>query len=105
MGYETKYSLIVQTDNCEIEDLIIETLSNISGYHMSDITAYGIEGKWYSHEADMKEISKLNPRVLFELSGEGEESDDMWKKYFKNGKMQTVRARITYEDFDEGKLK
>src|SRR5881394_2305568 len=48
--------------------------------------------KWYDHEADMKALSAEFPKVLFTLRGEGEESGDVWVKYFKNGKMQSSKA-------------
>ena len=62
------------------------------------------ECKWYQHEDDMKRFSKLYPHILFELSGEGEESGDIWKKYFLNGKMQTCNVKMEFEPFDESKL-
>jgi hypothetical protein len=60
--------------------------------------------KWYEHEDDMRKFSQLYPFILFELSGEGEESGDIWKKYFLNGKMKICSARIEFEPFDETKL-
>lgn len=60
--------------------------------------------KWYSHEDDMRAISKEYPGVVFILSGEGEESGDIWRKYFCEGKMQTAPAKVTFEDFDPEKL-
>ena len=63
------------------------------------------ECKWYDHEADMKIFSALFPEVLFMLRGEGEESEDIWMKYFQAGKMQIAKATISFEPFDEKKLK
>lgn len=63
------------------------------------------ETKWYDHEKDMREISKQYPDVIFQLNGEGEESGDIWVKYFVNGKMQVAKAKITFDDFDKKKLK
>lgn len=59
--------------------------------------------KWYDHEAAMKEVSLDYPGVLFELEGRGEERDDVWIKYFLDGKMQVCKATVTViEDFGEG---
>jgi len=66
---------------------------------------FGDQTKWYEHENDMKAISKEYPDVILKLEGEGEESGDIWVKYFVNGKMQTAAAKITFDDFDEKKLK
>jgi hypothetical protein len=62
------------------------------------------EVKWYEHEKDMKEFSKRFPKVLFTLRGEGEESGDVWVKYFQNGKMQVEKVDIKLGEFDPKKL-
>lgn len=80
----------------EMKELIQADLGG--GYYFDD------DCKWYDHEKDMKKFSKKFPEVVFVLIGEGEESGDLWKKYFKNGKMQTAYAQIVYDPFDEGKL-
>ena len=54
--------------------------------------------KWYEHEDDMKALSKHFPNVFFTL--EGEDSEDMWKKYFYNGKMQVAEAVVTFAEPD-----
>jgi len=61
--------------------------------------------EWYDHESEMKAFSKRFPDVVFTLHGQGEESGDIWVKYFKNGKMQKVEAQIVFAKFDEGQLK
>jgi hypothetical protein len=63
------------------------------------------EMKWYEHEDDMKNFSKLFPKVLFTLEGTGEEAGDMWVKYFQNGKMQVAKAKIEFEPYDPKKMK
>lgn len=60
--------------------------------------------KWYEHEKDMRAFSKLFPKVLLTLHGEGEEAGDMWIKYFLGGKCQLAKAEIIYEPFDPKKL-
>ena len=60
--------------------------------------------KWYRHEDDMRQMSILFPDVLFVLRGEGEESGDLWIKYFLNGKTQSEPVEITFPKFDKDKL-
>jgi hypothetical protein len=76
-----------------------EKVSKQIGYNPFDDSC-----KWYDHESDMALFSKKYPESLFVLKGEGEESGDIWIKYFLNGKMQRAEAKITFEEFDESKL-
>lgn len=62
------------------------------------------DSQWRDHEADMRKLSAAAPGFLFILSGEGEEAGDLWKKYFKGGRMQEARARVEFDEFDESKL-
>lgn len=105
MGYLTSYELEVKTDN-EYE-IIKEFLDEYDShcYAISELGESYQECKWYSHERELKEFTKKYIDILFVLNGRGEENDDIWVKYFKNGKVQECRAKITFEDFDESKLK
>lgn len=60
--------------------------------------------QWRTHEDDMRKLSAAAPGHLFVLSGEGEDSGDLWRKYFKGGRMQEARARVEFDGFDESKL-
>lgn len=60
---------------------------------------------WNTFDDDMRLLSKQFPSTLFILHGYGELNTDMWKRYYLNGKCQTVKAKITYDGFDETQLK
>lgn len=54
---------------------------------------------WYNHEEDMLQYSLKYPNNLLRLEGWGEyPEDDIWVKYFKNGKMQHSKAKIIFEE-------
>ena len=101
MGYYTTYTLST-TQGYDNQEEIEEKLQEISGYSIE----FGCNDsyKWYIHEQDMKELSKIYPETTFLLEGEGEDSEDIWRKYFKNGKMQACKAKIVFPAFDESKL-
>jgi len=96
MGYYTDHDISNNSDEIQ------EAIEEISGYTFYD----GLNNcKWYNCEEDCKKVSKAFPDQLVTVSGIGEEKDDLWVSYFKNGKHQRVKAQITFESFDESKLK
>ena len=120
MGYYTNHNLkIHKIDNEEInnnedlneklEDKINEAISSHEdmSYAVGSVTEdwYCDSCKWYKHREDMIEFSKLFPDVVFELEGEGENSGDVWKEYYKNGKYQYCPAKITFDEYNHDELK
>lgn len=61
--------------------------------------------KWYESTEDMAKMTLAFPNILFKMHGEGEETGDLWDCYCKNGKHQYCPAIVTYESFDENKLR
>lgn len=111
MGYSTRYSLEVDPKfNEEFENFCESSDLECKPYEKPNFWSALINGemdacKWYDHEQHMVELSKKFPEILFTLTGVGEEGGDLWKKYFKGGKMQVALAKIVYDEFDESKLK
>lgn len=107
MGYYTSYT-IESSDDGMVECPTCGTCGALT--HELGIEEqigydpFGEANKWYHHEEDMRAYSKKFPDVVFTINGEGEESGDVWVKYFKNGKMQKEVAEIQLAPFDEGKL-
>jgi len=107
MGYYTKYDLKIKSIKEEPEISKADVWEWIKNQNEKSDMFYGLNGdscKWYDHEKAMRILSKKFTSFLFILSGEGEESGDIWRKYFTGGKMQMANAVITFEEFDEKKL-
>ncbi len=100
MGYYTRYELEILDGNDYVTEYESE-ISNLADYNdcFSDESI-----KWYNYEEDMKKYSKKHPNTVFCVSGEGEDNVDIWKAYFKNGKMFKTKAIILFENFSEDKL-
>ena len=111
MGYNTRYTLkIIEEDERSeyLERLGVtnsEPIDHIE--HISERYETWFEDaiKWYDHDKNMREYSEEYPDVLFELSGEGEESGDIWRAYYKNGLCHRVQARIVFDEFNEEHLR
>lgn len=107
MGYCTDYKLTTKPR----KELSLDDLETMSGGYCWDEDmghSYSLyDAKWYDHEAHMKKFSKKkdNKDLLFILSGEGEESGDLWQAYYKNGKSVHYQATLTFPEFDEKDLK
>lgn len=118
MGYYTDYTLSVygiERDGNDIrmtaeiqpdvEKAIEAEIKKMDVFSDGDIgDSYYANLTWTCHEEDMRLLSSKFPNNLFWLSGQGEFNQDMWQKFFVNGRMQVSYARIIYEDFDAGKL-
>jgi hypothetical protein len=107
MGYYTRHQLsIVESEKTTYEDVqnYINSDDDME-YALGDSFGEDEEPhKWYTHEEDMRRMSKEFPDIIFLLEGEGEESGDIWKEYYKNGKIQRCQARLVFEEFNENKL-
>jgi hypothetical protein len=101
MGYYTMFTLEINTsDGMDVMDYIHELEQGVIGYNPFDDRC-----KWYGHKEDMIKFSKLYPKVLFTVSGEGEENSDIWKEHFYDGKSQYCKALIIHPSFDATQLK
>ena len=78
----------------------LNTSDKISGYlHIKSFSSLRNDSmKWYDHDKDMLALSKAFPNIVFVLTGEGEERDDNWISYYKNGQMETCRGTIVYDE-------
>ena len=105
MGYYTYYSMSAQNiKSYEEYKSILEVVGHFEIFYKSDYDdniheaefyTYD-ECKWYDHTADMKNISRLFPNVVFKLHGEGEDRDDIWDAYYQNGFIEVCPAEIVY---------
>jgi len=103
MGYYTNFQLDF-TPSISDEDRFLGDLKEFTGYNWrNDFELYDV--KWYSWINDMTELSKKYPDHLFQLDGQGEESGDIWRAFFKGGKSQVSKARIVFDEFNEAALK
>lgn len=93
MGYYTTYKVTSDADGDDEETFgkVLEALAE----YTPDAFFGGDTIKWYEHEEHMRKLSLMYPEVSFRLDGEGEESGDVWVKWFKNGKMAEWRLVVS----------
>lgn len=60
---------------------------------------------WRNHESELIYFSRKYPEALFILAAVEENRLNIWRKYFKDGGIYFEEAKISFEDFDESKLK
>lgn len=111
MGYYTRYELkIVHKDNnknINNPSNFIRILKNEcedADYALDEDGYTREETKWYTYNDDLKKFSKKYNNLIFILTGIGEEGDDIWREYFNNGKSHYTKAKLAFDDYDEGKL-
>lgn len=109
MGYRTYYNLNI--NNPEVSDeqalLMIADLrtEDSDAWYALDADGHSsLNATWYNCDEDLKALSLKYPGIIFELSGTGDESGDLWSTYYKDGKMQHCPVELTYPPYDETKL-
>lgn len=103
MGYLTDFNLTI-VGGCVDKDDLAKTLTDITNYSWSsDLELHG--AKWYDFHRNMINISEKYPDIVFCLDGVGEESGDIWRAYYQDGKFQMCKATIVFDQFDKDKMK
>ncbi len=97
MGYFTRFKLKTNLTQDELN-----AMHKISNYAHS-LEGLDFEAKWYDHEEEMLELSKLFPTKEFVLHGIGEERIDDWVKVFKNGNMGVSRCKYIHPSIEEAR--
>lgn len=108
MGYYTKYEIQFFSGDKELNfaeaDAIFGDPEFDIGYSLDDYASdnedlgpFSVGGddiKWYDHDKDVMKISVKHPELTIILDGKGEESGDIWRKFFRNGKSYSWKPQI-----------
>lgn len=101
MGYKTHYTLEVLGVDELAATKIIADLRDINPEARLAFCSWGGREepvKWPEWQEDMTRFSHDYPDVVFLLWGDGENGDDFWRAYFKNGVCEEQEAEIVYPD-------
>lgn len=101
MGYYTSFSLEMHGDLEKIEaaekDLLEESRyadGTLDPEIKELVETGGVYGKLYELDGYLDAVAHRNPDVLIILTGDGEDSDDLWETRWKGDKTETQRAEI-----------
>ena len=104
MGYYTYFNCRVIDEGSYDNEYIKKAANRLSeimdydGDEKEDFNFISYDSmKWYECEDDMKKLSKEFPDMVFEISADGEESDDFWMEYFLNGDAYYCRGRVVFD--------
>ncbi len=108
MSYYTHYMLTISIREVGDKTLhdeakkVIESKLNSWGLKKQGSYVFSSIGgcKWYDHEYEIANISRKFPTVLFVLEGQGERRDDLWRKYFRGGKVRRIKPELVWPDPD-----
>lgn len=100
MGYQTRHAIEIFGEDVDLDKHKHEigVLSEYGDWLFEDSV------KWYDCDDDMVKHSKRYPDLTFVINGEGEQPDDIWTAYYKNGLYYRGKATIYFPSFDPKKL-
>lgn len=106
MGYMTRFNMSFRGSAEDKESFVNfyrNGQNNFGSYELNPLDSDEWEEmKWYDHDEDVLELSKQWPTILIMLEGYGEDDGDIWKCYYKNGKIWRTKANIRFDEPPEG---
>lgn len=104
MGYYTDYEVTVTGPSEALKEF--EEAADAGETTLDDVEySYMLKGmefnaKWYHYDRDMLSVSKRFPELLFVIEANGEESGDIWRAYFRNGKQKRIEPEMNWPEVD-----
>ncbi len=101
MSYRTVFQLTIQEGGPTTEEVarylsdhgrpaVMRNLETPDTWEL--ILTSGLDIAWHDNQDDMKRVSRHWPKVLFTLTGQGDDSGDTWTQYYQGGKVQLESA-------------
>ena len=102
------------SDGKEYLDIIKDMRKSFNGANYAlTVRGYFIdEYEWFHHQVNLLDFSKKYPQILFIIGSEptgaredGRMVSRLWRKYFRDGKLQVSAAFWSFDDFNEDMLR
>ena len=104
MGYITNFEFFRCEGAQEDYEALLKDIDDFLDADGDVVNSRCYEGKWYSCETDLADISRKHPGTGFGVAGQGEDPTDRWTAWFLNGKwyMESDDCRtLKWEDAKE----
>ena len=88
MGYYTYFTINKIKGSDKDFDNLLKDIDDETGLGFSEDTTQ--EAKWGDYEEDCLKLSKKYPDLIFQIDGDGENSDDLWAERFHNGDCEST---------------
>ena len=83
MGYITYFNLEMIGSDEDIANACEDAKTSGNELIAELLDGEYLEAKWYDFQTDFSDFAKRHPSILFIVTGDGEESDDLWEARFK----------------------
>ena len=116
MGYNTVFHLDWDPDHPTMDDVVHKLVTLADNLHREhedyptaarrwkDFLTGEEETSWGDYDYHMTLISVAWPHVTFRLEGAGDQREDVWRTYFRDGRSKTLMAEIVHPPFDPADL-
>lgn len=106
MGYYTDFEITIDAiddvKRTEVDDYV-NSLGEDNGFSWMTNYATGQWSgnlKWYDWREDVAAVSAKFPDITIWVEGHGEDNEDVWKAYFKDGKGMFAKAELVFGDYE-----